>query len=205
MDANSRNLIGSKKIEQTFISEGYKNRKDAPSRFEKHQQSECHREGVLRLKLADDPQDIGSKISQKGNDDKAKATDALLKILSNIRFLARQGLPFRGAGDDTNSNFYQLNRLRVEDDTAFDKCLKKKQLKYDTPEIQNEMINIMAQEIVRGLSNQIKTSKFFAILADETTDASNREQLVIRLRWLDDKFNVHEDMVGFYQIDDTGV
>ena len=51
---------------------------------------------------------------------------------------------------------------------------EKKQLKYDTPEIQNEMINIMAQEIVRHLSNQIRASKLFAILADETTDASNR-------------------------------
>ena len=62
----------------------------------------------------------------------------------------------------------------------------------------------MAQQIVRGLSNQIRASKLFAILADETTDSSNREQLVICLRWFDDELNVHEDMVGFYQIDDTG-
>ena len=27
---------------------------------------------------------------------------------------------------------------------------------------------------------------------------------MICLRWLDDKVNVHEDMAGFYQIDDTG-
>ena len=204
MEANSRNLIGSKKLEPTFISEGYKNWKDAPSRFGKHQQSECHREGVMRLHLASNPQDVGSSLSKQSMDEKAKARTALLKLLSNIKFLARQGLPFRGAGDDSNSNFYQLNLLRVEDDAEFDNWLKKKQLKYDSPEIQNEMINIMAQQIVRDLSNQIRTSKFFAILADETTDSSNREQLVICLRWLEEKFNVHEDMVGFYQIDDTG-
>ena len=85
-------------------------------------------------------------------------------------------MPFIGAGDDSNSNFYQLNRLRVEDDSEFDNWLKKKQLKYDLPEIQNEMINIMTQQVVCDLSNQIRASKFFSILADETTDSSNVEQ-----------------------------
>ena len=33
---------------------------------------------------------------------------------------------------------------------------------------------------------------------------SNREQLVICLRWIDKDMEVHEDMVGLYQIDDTG-
>ena len=39
----------------------------------------------------------------------------LLKILSSIRFLARQGLPLRGDMNETDSNFYQLLMLRGKD------------------------------------------------------------------------------------------
>ena len=39
--------------------------------------------------------------------EKAKNRSALLNIISNIRFLARQGLPLRGADHDKDSNFYQ--------------------------------------------------------------------------------------------------
>ena len=40
-----------------------------------------------------------------------------LKLLSNARFLARQGLAFRGDGNKTISNFMALLDLCSEDDT----------------------------------------------------------------------------------------
>ena len=42
-----------------------------------------------------------------------------VKIISCIRYLARQGLPFRGHGDEKDANFKQLTRFRAEDDPAF--------------------------------------------------------------------------------------
>ncbi|XP_061194819.1 uncharacterized protein LOC133202983 [Saccostrea echinata] len=39
-------------------------------------------------------------------------------------------------------------------------------------------------------------------MADETTDISNREQLVICLRYIDDQFVPQEIFVGFYEVDD---
>ena len=36
-------------------------------------------------------------------------------VLQNIRFLARQGLPLRGDGDESNGNFHQLFLLRGVD------------------------------------------------------------------------------------------
>ena len=39
-----------------------------------------------------------------------------LKILSSIRYLARQGLPLRGDGDEQDGNFLQLLKLKGEDD-----------------------------------------------------------------------------------------
>lgn len=40
-------------------------------------------------------------------------------------------------------------------------------------------------------------------MADETTDASNKEQLVVCLRHVDDDLEVHEDFVGLYEVENT--
>ena len=57
--------------------------------------------------------------------------NAFLKVLSNIRYLARQGLPLRGYGDpktltESESNFVQLMKLRDEDDSRKTGWLEKK-------------------------------------------------------------------------------
>ena len=34
---------------------------------------------------------------------------------------------------------------------------------------------------------------FFSIIADEATDVSNKEQMMVYIRWVDEDFSVHED------------
>ena len=57
----------------------------------------------------------------------------------------------------------------------------------------------MTHEIVRDLSDEIRET-FFATIWDEYTDVSNKEQLIICLRWVDDYLESHEDFMGFYEI-----
>ena len=38
-------------------------------------------------------------------------------------------------------------------------------------------------------------------MADEVTDASNREQVVVCFQWVDDNFEPYEDFVGLYKVD----
>ena len=52
---------------------------------------------------------------------------SLPKFLSCLRYLARQGLPFRGYENDKESNIKQLSDFRCEDDLAFAEWLKKKE------------------------------------------------------------------------------
>ena len=55
--------------------------------------------------------DIGESLSQQHRDKKSNATDILFcgsYILSNIKLLSRQGLPFHGSGDDNDLIFYSL-------------------------------------------------------------------------------------------------
>ncbi len=58
----------------------------------------------------------------------------------------------------------------------------------------------MALRILRKVASDIKTNEFYTIMADETTDKSNREQVVVVFRHVDEDLNVHEDFVGFHQV-----
>ncbi|XP_052271528.1 52 kDa repressor of the inhibitor of the protein kinase-like [Dreissena polymorpha] len=58
----------------------------------------------------------------------------------------------------------------------------------------------MALCILGKVASDIKTNKFFTIMADETTDKSNQEQVVLVFRHVDKDLNVHEDFVGFHRV-----
>ena len=85
---------------------------------------------------------------------------SFLKIISCLRYLARQELPFRVHGDEKEANLKQLIRFRAEDDPAFAKWLKEKNMSYTWPEIQNEILKLMSLSILRDVVNCIKKSDF---------------------------------------------
>ena len=60
--------------------------------------------------------------------------------------------------------------------------------------MQNEMLDVMALEV--------HISPFYSIMADENTDSSNREQVVICFRWVDNSLNAREGFIGRQQVDD---
>lgn len=61
----------------------------------------------------------------------------------------------------------------------------------------------MALSILRRIAGCIGSSKFYCIMCDECTDASNHEQLVICIGWVDEQLQPQEDFIGLYKIDDT--
>ena len=100
-------------------------------------------------------------------------------ILSNVRFLARQGLPLRGDGNECDSNFIQLLKLHGEDDSRVLGWIGRKSDKYTSSDIQNEMLRVMALQVLREVATNLHSTEFYTMILDETTDTSNREQVVI--------------------------
>lgn len=72
--------------------------------------------------------------------------------------------------------------------------------KYTSHEIQNELIAIIASRVIQDLVSDIQKAISFAIICDEYTDISNKEQLTICIRWVDDSLVAHEDFIGFIKI-----
>ena len=75
--------------------------------------------------------------------------------------------------------------------------------RYQSPEIINEIIEIMAHTALRSLLADINSRPWFSLMADETRDISNREQLVVCLRWVSENYEVLEDMIGLVQLKNT--
>ena len=133
--------------------------------------------------------------------------------MSNIRFLARQGLALRGAhydadmtsdsiGGERESNFMQLLLLRKNEIPNLDAWLQKSRDRFTCPEIQNEFLQIiiMAHSVLRNIAAQL-SGRYYCIMVDETTDVSNNEQLVFCVRYVDNKLISHEEFIGLHSMD----
>ena len=117
---------------------------------------------------------------------KAKNQKVLLTILSTIHFLARQGLPLRGnylsnpsgsdhGGGEVHRNFWQLLLLRTEDVPLLESWLHRSQDRFTSPMIQNELLEIMAQTLLRKVVRRI-SGQYFTIIVDETTDLQTQNK-----------------------------
>ena len=56
----------------------------------------------------------------------------------------------------------------------------------------------MAHAVLRKILKAIHSSLFLAVMVDETTDKSNREQLTLVIRWVNQDFLVSEEFLGLY-------
>ena len=63
------------------------------------------------------------------------------------------------------------------------------------------MGNAVLRSIVADLR---KESQLFSLIADESRDISNKEQLTCVLRWISTtNLSVHEDFLGMYELEKT--
>ena len=122
--------------------------------------------------------DIGESLSIQQKREKQENRQCFIKILSSLRFLARQGLAFRGHGDGSQSNVTQLLALRAVDDSSLARWLKKKTDKYTSGDIQNEVLSVIANNFLCTIVEEVKAAKFCSIMVDETPDIANKDQVL---------------------------
>ena len=114
-------FLASTKREPAFISRGFTYWKESTSAFRKHAASDCHREAVEALAvLPSSTKDVGELHSAQHAVEKAKNRKMFLLMLTNVQFLARQGLTLRGDDSEFDSNFTQLIHLRRNECAGID-------------------------------------------------------------------------------------
>ena len=118
--------------------------------------------------------------------------------------------PFELEHDETanGGNFWALSQFRA---SAGDLVLRDhlahalRNAVYTSPDIQNQIINVLGDYIEQKIFSKVQRAQFFTIIADEVTDCSNKEQLSLVLRFVDRESNqIRADLVTFVECD-TGV
>lgn len=198
--ANDKNLLTSGlygKREETFLTKGFVNWKDACASFRKHEASKYHTDAV---QVVSRPQNnVGDMLSKAYSEQKKLNGRMLMIILQNIQHLGRQGLALRGHNDE-ESNFTQLLKLRSHDQPDIGEWLARKGGdKYTSPEIQYELLTLMCHAVLRVVATQLQQAEFFTLMTDECVDHANKEQLAICFRYVNKNLEVHEEFIGLYE------
>ena len=103
--------------------------------------------------------------------------------------------------DGNPGNFQGLLDFRVQ---AGDVVLKEhftnspRNATYRSKTIQNELISCCGEIVRKTIVGHMIKASFFSILADGSTDCSNKEQMAFIVRFVDEKSEVREDFLGFF-------
>ena len=104
--------MGKSRGDLAFTVKGFSNWKDGTIGIKKHEGSGSHKEALqVMIVIPSTCHDVGDVLVKQHKQEKKDNRQCLLKILSNVQFLARQGLPFRGDAEETDSNFIKLRGL----------------------------------------------------------------------------------------------
>ena len=91
------------KQSSAFVDEGFPNWRKALQRFGEHEKSEIHKEATVKLSARKSTVNITCQLSVQHESDTKFRQKMLLKVLTCIRYLARQGLLMRGHLEDNAS------------------------------------------------------------------------------------------------------
>lgn len=195
-------LTAEHNLEEAFTSKGFSNWKKALKSFADHQQTKAHRAALAYETVVPKCGDVLEITITEMNKKRLAERKYLLKIMDCIRYLARQGIALRG--DNDNDNLTQLFKLLNGNDECTLKRLESDnhQRKYLHNDFQNELIELMARQVMSRKLASIRESQFFGVMADEYTDISNKELLSLCIRWFDESLDAHEDFLGYYELPD---
>ncbi|XP_065904945.1 zinc finger MYM-type protein 1-like [Dysidea avara] len=71
---------------------------------------------------------------------------------------------------------------------------------YTSPNIQNDLIDVMAKQILGSIIDEVIASPYYSILADEVT-SHNIEHLSVCVRFLDQQNNIREEFLAFFPLE----
>ena len=128
----------------------------------------------------------------------------ILKCVAEaILYCGRQCIALRGDKEQRNSlgnpgNFLSLMKLIANHDPQLKKHLDTPKLRnatYLSPEIQNEMIDVIGHKIIQcRIVQEVKEARIYTIMVDEVT-SHNTEMMPVCIRFVDKDLNIREELL----------
>ena len=186
-------------------------------RLKKHQKSKSHEQSMVAWIASKSKRknEVLTQLKTKKAEEIEQNRAYLKTIVESLTFVAKQNIAIRSKNDDrtdvgnssdTNrGNFLELLNLRCRDipwlQTKMDLFLKKHH-QWTSPEIQNEILSIVAKFVLDHIISEVQAAGPYSVIADETSDISNMEQVSLYLRYVKDG-EIHESFIGFVEAEST--
>lgn len=145
---------------------------------------------------------------QRLADEKEKNRRNLTCIIDIIRFLARQGIAFRGHDEDDSSsnrgNFLEFVHFIAKYHSPLNEWITTHpgNVSWLSPQIQNELIEVVAAECVGAIAKQCR-GRVFSVMCDEVRDRSNTELMSVVVRYINEEAEINEHLIGLIEVAET--
>lgn len=201
--------------ETKFRTEGYSNWKkamEAKSGFHQHETSQHHQQSMKlwmdyknRMETS---KSVMSLVSTKVMSDNQKWLQAVVRV---IKFLAKHGLPVRGEYDiyaflhnqtDKSAKdglFFSIIKDFIFVDHPDIKEISKKlpaNAKYTSPDIQNEVIDVLTNLVALKIAGSVKASSYYTVCMDGTSNKEGTEMEAVVVRFVNDSFGIEEHVIS---------
>ncbi|XP_065312853.1 uncharacterized protein LOC135922400 [Gordionus sp. m RMFG-2023] len=204
-----------------FGQTGFRNWKNALAAKKgllKHESSKAHLNSITIWHDKNQNINNGTEITKMLGGDQINRNQYYIKSIFDLMlFLSIQELPFRGTGSTNITDaakdeniiyssglFIAMFSYTIQKDPELNKIMKfiPQNAQYTSPQIQNEVISIMADMVLEHISDKYNKSEmpFFCLKADETKDASGCENLSIIIRYIFSG-EIQENLIGIINLE----
>ncbi|KAI2667610.1 Zinc finger MYM-type protein 1 [Labeo rohita] len=207
-------LFQSPGTETLWTTTGVRDLKHLSEKCKRHESSRSHLDNAMRLqifgKLSIAQQlDEGYRIGiRRHNEEVTKNRHILSRIIDCVKFCGAFELALRGHDESEGSDNPGIFRGLVDFVASLDGVLKEHLenatvFKGTSKTVQNELLDCMLSVVREQIIQDVQSSDFLSIQADETTDIATQCQLVLVLRYIDAKSNVQERFFEFIPLRST--
>lgn len=187
---------------------GWKRALTAGQGFQKHEASSFHINAMLSWKQQIIRKNTNQEVSTLLSTNILEKRQYYFKsIVGVILFLVKNELPFRGDWDENEgkefglfNNLFEYTMLKDEYLKECHKIMPANAL-YTSPKIQNEVINIIADELRKLIVADLNSATYLTLLSDGTKDRNGDEIISIAFRYVKDSKPM-EVLVDFQKTDD---
>ena len=204
---------GSSRPEPTFTSIGFKDWKHATGNkgtLTGHSNCFSHMQAVTAWRQYKINSKRGTTISDHLSSARSvniSNNQHYIKMIAEILLLcSRQEIAIRGHRESSksmnNGKFLKLLHLIAKHDPVVQQKLTNapKNAMYTSPDIQNDLIHIMASMVRNKICSEAKKAVYYSVLADETKDYSKLEQLSIVVRYVNAELaTIHEHFLTYVE------
>ncbi|CAL9695954.1 unnamed protein product [Knipowitschia caucasica] len=201
-------LFQSVGTEVLWTTTGVRDLKHLSEKCKRHESSHCHIDNGMKLQFFGrvsiaEQLDEGYRVGiRRHNEEVTKNRHVLSRIIDCVKFCGAFELALCGHDESESSVNPGIFRGLVDFVASLDVALKEHLetatvFKGTSKTVQNELLDCMLSVAREQIIEEAQKSVFVSIQADETTDISTQSQLVLVLRYIDDKHSVQERFFEF--------